>query len=189
MKVLSDTPDRLVLQQGAGRGPVVIFAIVVVVFLVGFIVIATAPSSGMPIVLSVGGALMVLFALAWAYILAVATHTTEITFDRRADSITFRHRAVLRARHDTIRLSQITGVAVERAERHMRQDDPQTGKRRRVLDVAYRPVLLTEAEPVPLFSTFTNEDTAKEPARAVLHWLLGEDAPEPPLLDSQGGPP
>ncbi|MBS8226575.1 hypothetical protein [Vannielia litorea] len=185
MKVLSETPDRLVLQQGAGRAPVVIFAIVAVVFLAGFIAIAAAPSSGMPIVLSVGGALMALFALAWTYILAVATHTTEITFDRRADSIAFRHRAVLRARHEGMALSEITGVAVERLKREFRQKDA-SGRYQDVTDICFRPLLLTEAEPVPLFTTFTNEDTAREPARAVLHWLLGEDSAEPPVLDSWG---
>lgn len=183
MRVIEETPARLVLRQGAGPAPLVIFLIVLAVFLAGFILIGLSPGSGMPIVLSVGGALMALFALAWGYILALATHTTEITFDRRADSIAFRHRAVLRARHARMALSEVTGVAVERHERQFRQKDA-SGKHKPVTDICYRPLLLTAAAPVPLFTTYTNQATATAPARAVLHWLLGEATAEPPVLDS-----
>ncbi|MBY6046095.1 hypothetical protein KUV38_00445 [Vannielia litorea] len=161
-----------------------IFLITLAVLLAGFILIALAPSSGVPLLLAPGGALLVLFALVWSYILAVATHTTEISFDRRSDTVTFRHRAVLRARHETLPLAQVIGVAVERTERRFRQKDPATGKRRMVTDVAFRPTLLTPAGPHPLLTTYTNQPTATEPARAVLRWLLQDPTAEPTMVDS-----
>ncbi|MCO6385106.1 hypothetical protein [Oceanicola sp. 502str15] len=182
MNIREHTADRLVLVQGPGRVSAALLLIVLAVFCLGLVNLligsATAPLILMPL-----GAAFMLLALIWSALLALTPHTTEITLDRREGRITFRHRALLRARHEAMALAKVTGVAVERTTRRFRQKDPATGKRRSVTDIAFRPMLLTPALPRPLLGTFTNQPAATEPARIVLRWLLQDPAAEPPVLD------
>lgn len=157
MKVIEDTPGRLVLEDRPWLlGSVLIIGILI------FLALAMG-TYDVSIWLGIGFGLASLL-LAVCFVAFV--RRVLVLFDRSAGALVIRTRSLMGQGEKTLALSDVTGAEVETSRSTSTNNDGGTS-----ISITHRPVLATRSGPVPLTQVFSSGNGAEEIASAINAWL------------------
>lgn len=157
MKVIEDTPDRLVLEDRPWLlGSVLIIGILI------FLALAMG-TYDVTIWLGIGFGLA---ALLLAVCFVAFVRRVLVLFDRSAGALVIRTRSLMGQGEKTLPLSDVTGAEVETSRSTSTNNDGGTS-----ISTTHRPVLATRSGAVPLTQVFSSGNGAERIAFAINAWL------------------
>ena len=158
MRIAEETPDRLTLESR----PWVLgsFLTLVIIFMLFMAVTSFGDDPGLGLFMLLGAGL---FGVAFvAFVRRVI-----VIFDRNAGAVVIRTASLLGQSEKTLPLSGVRKVVVETSVRR----SSRSGSGRRRTSRTHRPVLETDAGPVPLTEVYSGGNGAEEVAEATNRWL------------------
>jgi hypothetical protein len=156
MKVLQDTPDRLVIEDR----PVLLAGM-----LLGAILVTACLATGMLVEGSPAGLGVALVSAAFGLAFAVFVERVRVTFDRASGRITVTTASVRRRRTETLPLDIVRQAATQSRRSRSRPGARAATMSRPVLHLAEQP------EPRPLMQVYTAGSGAAEAVAAINRWL------------------
>ena len=157
MRIVSDTADRLTLEEK----PWIIGIILTVVIL---FLLALALMIGRENLLVGGG--LTFAAAVFGLFFVVFVRRVIVIFDRAAGAVVIRSASMLGQKEQTIALADIDGVKVETQRSRSQNSDGRSST-----SVTHRAVLQTRAGDVPLTLVYTSGKGAEAAADTVRRWL------------------